>query len=1125
MRLALLLLFAISVVISFGCAWSQHLPFPFITPRLEAAPGQPVDLAPLDRASASQEIPCSNLIATITGIPSSNGFSYRYNLTNDGAEPLRRITILDGRGTTLAILSKLEAGESQSLFQPTPTDDAFPDRLTVKAIDSQDRSVEGVVHNKLPRSAFIKPGYSTGYSGDLILQVQSSTSDVEGEGSPPDEADPPATRPAPAELNITIDANRSRGYAGEVSLFRCTLKNSGDEIFYDVELECVGENVSTGFLSPGQEIHIDGALTIEETTDIIAQARGADPQGKGWTNSTSYRIWKLSSALSLAVKAAPLRSHKGENISIEVAAENLGSEELSNVVIWDDLGMIGCVQSLAPGARETLARDAPLNKTLSDQVQALATDPASGEAYASAKVDLHVLRSEMALAVEPSHTIVYPGEPVEITWEISNIGEETLNNISFVGEGIGRCRLKDLAPGSSAKMAAIFTVNESKTIPLKAEGYGSNEIVSCQSEIRIRTISPQISMKATPRIITATAGDTVNINCLIANGGDDPLSEITLFEATFGAIASIGRLDPGEFQVASPAILAEENCTLLLEVSGRDSRGEIWTDDSSVEIRLDQVALGLDVTATPNQLRFGEKATISCTLENQGSIPLFNIFVISKTFGPLGTVDLLSPKESRTINVEKPITTDIEDVVTADAFTGGKVAVQARADLAIGLHQPIDRIQSPSSRIPAALRAGGRPVEVVEGDDTTEPPGNESIAMQISTGSVEVPLAESRAASDRSNESDPSPEDVRATGQNHSLRRGIEASGPFDGISQLISYIQEIFDEGPIEGEDLSTPPQPAQSLPDEMLLTIESAPEPSSAQILDVMATPPEPPAGSPAKISVHIRDDVGVRSAALRWGVADAESKEISSERSIPMILEAGTAKDGYWSCLVPGQLADVYVSIAVSASGSDGTSAHDGPFTVHWIEREKTKVQGRTEIRSVVEGAEPLGELNRSGGEGMLFIESSTIKGYGEISFKDTFQDTTLRFHEDLKGIGNIDLESERAIAKGNPFVNFNESRDLVFQGVLKGFKSLESPGFHGGMGASVTERFNISDLIKSERGLLRTVNSTKNTVAFESEQAFNGSWNTRTQYARFNKKMKEDQQLRGFFETQKSIIFQD
>ncbi|MBN1324060.1 MAG: hypothetical protein JW986_08740 [Methanotrichaceae archaeon] len=1100
---------------------------------MDATPGQPIDLAPPGRASPTQEIACSNLIATITGIPSSNGFSYRYNLTNNGAEPLRRITILDGRGRTLAILSKLEAGESQSLFQRDPTDDAFPDRLTVKAIDPQDRSVEGVVHNKLPRSAFIKPGYSAGYSSDPLLQVQSSTSDVEGEGSPSDNADAdaegdadidyPITRFAPAELNITIDANRSRGYAGEVSLFRCTLKNSGDEIFYDVELECDGKNVSTGFLSPGQEIHIDGALTIEETTDILAQARGADPQGKGWTNSITYRIWKLSSALSLAVKAAPLRAHKGENVSIEVAAENLGSEELSNVMIWDDLGMIGCIQSLAPGARETLARKAPLDETLSDQVQALATDPAGCEAYASAKVDLHVLRSEIDLAVEPSHTVVYPGEPVEITWEIENIGEETLNNISFVGEGIGRCRLKDLAPGSSAKMAAIFTVNESKTIPLKAEGYGSNEIVSCQSEIRIRTISPQISLKATPHIITATAGDMVNISCLVANGGDDPLVEVALSEATFGAIASIGRLEPGEFQVASPAILAEENCTLLLEVSGRDSRGEIWTDDSSIEIRLDQVALGLDVTATPSQLRFGEKATISCTLENQGSIPLFNIFVISKTFGPLGTVDLLSPKESRTINVEKPITMDIEDVVTADAFTGGKVAVQARADLAIGLHQPIDRMQSPTTRIPAALRTGGRPVEV-EGDDTTEPQGNESIAMQRSTGSVEVPLAESLGVYNQPFSDDSTLYQGRPSIQNLSIGRGIEASGPFDGISQLICYIQEIFDEGPIVGEETSPAPPKIQPAPEELLLTIESAPEPSSAQILDVMATPPEPLAGSPAKISVHIRDDIGVKSAALRWGVADAESKKISSERTIPMILEAGTAKDGYWSCLVPGQLANVYVSITVSASGSDGTSAHDGPFTVHWIAREETKAQGRTKIVSI-EGAEPLGELNRSGGEGMLFIESSSVKGYGEISFKDTFQDTTLRFHEDLKGIGNIDLESERAIAKGNPFVNFNESRDLVFQGVLKGFKSLESPGFHGGMGASVTERFNISELVKSERGLLRTVNSTKNTVAFESEQAFNGSWNTRTQYARFNKKMKEDQQLRGFFETQKSITFQD
>ena len=77
----------------------------------------------------------------------------------------------------------------------------------------------------------------------------------------------------------------------------------------------------------------------------------------------------------------------------------------------------------------------------------------------------------------------------------------------------------------------------------------------------------------------------------------------------------------------------------------------------------------------------------------------------------------------------------------------------------------------------------------------------------------------------------------------------------------------------------------------------------------------------------------------------------------------------------------------------------------------------------------------------------------------------------------------------------------------------------------MGASVTERFNLSHVDKSEMSGVSSKSSADNKLAFKTDQAFNGTWNIQTKYAKFSKKIKADQQYKGSFQTQKSINFAD
>jgi hypothetical protein len=106
------------------------------------------------------------------------------------------------------------------------------------------------------------------------------------------------------------------------------------------------------------------------------------------------------------------------------------------------------------------------------------------------------------------------------------------------------------------------------------------------------------------------------------------------------------------------------------------------------------------------------------------------------------------------------------------------------------------------------------------------------------------------------------------------------------------------------------------------------------------------------------------------------------------------------------------------------------------------------------------------------------------------------------------------------------NFTEKKDLVFTGgQLKGRKTVASPRFQGGLGASVTERFNLSHVDKSETSRVTSNSPSNNSLSFQTDQAFDGTWNIQTKYAKFFKKMKADQKYTGSFQTQKDIEFQD
>lgn len=1065
--------------------------------------------------------PYPALRATIEASRIGGGAEYRVRIANLGENELRRVKIVDRRNRVLGIIPMLSPGESHTLVIGSMADKG----LRVLAVNNAGETLVGDVR----------------YSGSRTPTFVSDPSET-----------PLRTmeyRPS-SGLDLILETSATRARAGDNISYSCTVRNSCNEVIYNVELLCHEKRMTTQFIRPGRSMSLEGNFTINSTTDLRANVSGTDRNGGLVSNETSVTVWVVSPKLDISASADPAEIISGGITNITVRLENTGSDSLRDISVEDSFGHIGEIKELKPGDVTHVSRKRHITSSIDDIVMASARDSTGKEIYAFSQTSVHVYRAGVNLSLNPSELVLYPGEESEILCIIENTGELSLINVTLSGVRSGR--IGEIPPGTETRIAASISSDLSKDVTITATGYGAgNQVVSDTAVLSIKIIRPNITLSVMPARIVAVVGDRFNVSCLVSNYGTDLLYDVRISESELGVIASLGELAPDEFRTVNPSIYINENRTLIFTATGRDARGRIWSADAISEAVVVDAALNLKVSVSPSAARFGEKVTISCTVENVGGVPLHEIFVTSRLIGPIGSIDFLAPKQRKTVTMTIPLTMDISDTVTAEGLTPSRAHVLEREPLKIRLLKGLE--PRPSARaqrtVPAVSNAdisanvSSVNVSSVREIDANEAASNESelVASFIKTSASNITgsITGNTTGASSSGKAVASENVSRAVNERTSgmlssdgYRESIPASSDQSALSILRDVIRYI--RGLLVRKQIEVPGQSATAgnlssesdnislrMQDESLNTtlgIESVRERrAQVRILDLTAIPPEPVAGAPVRVIAHVRADSDVDSVVLEYGVADqsiARADMVSMKRTaeIKMLLETGSLRDGYWSCLIPGQSAGTILGISVRAACGQ-SNAEDGPYMLQWVSQAPSRRPS------------PLTET-KTRGDGMLYIESTTVSGRGEVSIRDTFTENALTYEEDLKGSGNLNMESVRCMEKSNPTVNFSEVKDIYFDGgVLKGFKRFDSPVFHGGMGASITERFNMSQLDKSERGMIRSINYKNNTVAFSTEQAFEGMWNTRTEYSKFSKKMKADQRLTGSFQIQKNIKFQD
>ena len=1063
-----------------------------------------------------------SLLAVVNSSPNLS----QVHLENNGITKLHRIKVTD-RDRSLGTLSELDPGEKKVL-----SISGRAEKLSVFALDPTGLEIQGRVKynsTKQEKNASEDVGLETIFDPLLFSMSIPAGGAIPAEAEVPIAEEPviPAIpqNSSSSSLALNISVNRSACLAGEAISYRCLATNIGQDELSDVRITCAGKLASTGFLTPHKELELDGILLVENNTRLLAEASAKDGKGNIYTNNTSIDIRMISPQINLLLEAPEL-VHRGENASILIRIENSGEDNLTDLKVDDGFGEVARIPALAAGEAKTVQQNRTILHSLPYEVMVSARDEVGGEVYSSQSQTIAVMNSSLEIQSESTQVTTYPGEPAEVTWILENTGQETLFNVTLQGNGTD-CILPQMLPGRSVRMAAIYSKNDSIWINVTARGMdGRGFETTTNGSVLLRAIKPGISLKVMPEKIEAAPGDEAEISCLVTNSGEDRLREVVL--TLDGAkLSSLGDLEPGEFRVVQARPLIEENSTLQFAVAGEDSQSEVWSDRMAVEAMTVTTAIRVFASASPSAVAPGGTSSITCTVANMGSVPLYSIFVISESLGPLGSIDILSPKHQKTITAKKSISRGGEDTITAEGFTMDRSSVRGEYNLNLAL-------------IEGASAEGS-----VKPSDDYPDYNVRMVPARVSYGNSSLPFNLPEEKSTITQVSGKMARDVEQSAKKSD-------NAVVEGVSNLLRYVETLLGISDIVGADkdatneseadetispesahedeptavpsinMSTQPESKEknlSGQENYELSIEGvkSSEHGAIAILDVNAQPSQPAAEEDVKVTVHIKSPSPITDASVKYGLSDApltrqSMKGIDRVYDTKMVLESGDEMDGYWSSTIPGRSAGTYMPLSVWMTDGSST-AEGGPYLIHWSTVNVAPDAKREESTSST--------LNKK-----LFIESSSVKGEGEVSIKDNFNGVAMNYNENMMGSGSISMESQRSIERRQSIDNFTETKDLVFTGgSLKGHKTVESPRFDGGMGASVSERYNLSHVDRSESSSVSSAGYANNTLNFKTEQAFNGTWNIQTKYAKLFKKVKADQQYKGSFQTEKDIQFKD
>ncbi|HII07661.1 MAG TPA: hypothetical protein HA349_10220 [Methanotrichaceae archaeon] len=1026
-------------------------------------------------------------------------------LENSGDDALSDVRVADALGE-IGKISVLEPGEARTLMRNSTLDESLEDVVRVIAIDSTGSRLQ---RSKTLNFELLEPS-----------------------------------------LDLTVDPRKAAAYPGEAVEVVWTIRNTGETDLVDVTFE--GEGASQFRLpavAAGGSTPISSTYFADRSREVTGRAEGRTTGSETVSDTAAFEIRMISPGISLNVKPSEVEACPEKVFNLSCLVTNSGDDLLKDVILSEkSLGTLEKIGRLEPGDFKVVTIDFFAETNTTFRLEVKGTDSRGKTWTDSQNVAMKLVSANIELSVRADPPETTPGSTVNVVCTVENQGNVPIFSTFIMGRSLEHLGTIDyISPGSSRKLEKEIEVSEEIEDEITAEGFTRDRTsVKDQEILQVRLIEPQPPYE---KVIPAEVSESASTSAagIVAKEAREVGVAETKYQEEVGLGEMVNKSKAGASEIREND---SSNITGLM-----NRLREIL---EKIRLNKQSSAKTTDATSSESTMPAGsEPASYS------GAPPSASLPGTPTQWAGYGThegdtnTSPLSPDDAILEGAGYTLSTEVPPTVPATSETGpGTTAGYAYSDggptsgnlsslgpspetagysySAEGLSSSY--LSSPwiSPGYAGYAYSASDPASAYLSSPWTSP-GSAGYASSDSgpfsaltspagilptlAGSA-TPTSYDNADTRSASEASPKVAESKASTEYSSRHRYSEVSP---------GYAEAAAPAGSLSLDSPSQSKSPSKNIKlvigDPSTLEVDHPP-----RIIDVGAFPPEPTTWSPVVVAVHASDDIGIKSVDMLWdtpstAVSRLDLADITKINSQKMELEEGDLKEGYWSYEIPGQAAGTYMAVFIKVSDGERW-AEDGPYILFWsgTASENEAVQPAAQETTAEDGRR--GKTVENQKNGMLFVESTTVIGRGDVSIKNEFRESNARYKEELDGRGSIEMKSEKTINKGNPIVNITDCRLLVFdQGYLKGFKVMQSPNFHGGMGASVTERFNATTLEKSETGTISSVNRSENTLLFNTQQAFEGIWGTNTEYSNFNKKIKARQQLTGTFETQKKITFED
>ena len=274
-------------------------------------------------------------------------------------------------------------------------------------------------------------------------------------------------------IEVAKHADKSEIAPGEVVNFTVNVKNTGDVALTEVTVEdslpeCAlsgptGDD-GNGILDPVEVWSYTCSIAPNASVTNVARASGRDPLGNVWTDEDSAAVEVIRPALELIKEADKTVIYPGETVHFTLRVRNWGNTPLSRVRVTDSMpecrlsrpvgdngngkldpgeewvytcSVTFCQgENVTPsGYAEELGAACTLPGICSDVTnigKATARDPRGKKLEAEDSVFIDLIRPGLRVSKKASKTVVTPGEVVNFTIRVKNVGDTPLADIEVV---------------------------------------------------------------------------------------------------------------------------------------------------------------------------------------------------------------------------------------------------------------------------------------------------------------------------------------------------------------------------------------------------------------------------------------------------------------------------------------------------------------------------------------------------------------------------------------------------------------------------------------------------------------------------------------------------------------------